>query len=108
MILDLLQIAIITTAIIDHTDIIDSIKGAIAKWLRKSKERITIKPFECSLCTTWWCCLSYITFTGHFTITNLMLCILMAVSTKVISNAIYTVQDLFIWMTNKINKITRL
>lgn len=66
MITDMLLIACIVTFGLDCTDFMDSVKGALGRWLKVKPENITLKPFDCSLCSTWWACLLYCVITGHF------------------------------------------
>ena len=68
MIRDMIMIACVVTFGIDCTDFMESIKGALGRWLKVRPENITLKPFDCSLCSTWWACLLYCAIAGHFTL----------------------------------------
>ena len=62
ILLKLLCIQLICVLIIDISGFIDSVKWGVSKWLTKGKIQTTdyrIKPFDCSLCMTWWSCLIY-------------------------------------------------
>lgn len=88
MIKDLILITAVVTFGIDCTDFIDSIKGALGRWLRLNPERITLKPFDCSLCSSWWACLLYCALTGHFTLEGVALSALMAHCAKPLGQAL--------------------
>lgn len=88
MIKDLLLITCIITFGIDCTDIMDSVKGALGRWLKISPERITLKPFDCSLCSSWWCCLLYCAVTHRFTLEGVALCALMAHCSRPLGQAL--------------------
>ena len=64
MIIDMLLIAVVVTFGIDCTDFMQSIKDGLTRWLGVKVH--TLKPFDCSLCSTWWCCLLYCAIAGHF------------------------------------------
>ena len=65
--IDLLLIAVITIYIVDLSGFTESWKSALAKLL-KAKELKPIRPFDCSLCMTWWVCIIYALCTGSFSL----------------------------------------
>ena len=94
MIIDILQIAIIVVCIVDLSGIIQSIQKLFAKFLSaKDFNNIKLPLISCSL--TWWTSLIYIIATGNFTLTNIMLSILIATMTSVIKDLILSVKDIF-------------
>lgn len=70
-ILSLLLIQVIVVFIVDISGAIDSLKSGL-KWLltkgKMSSSDYRLKPFDCSLCCTWWTCLIYLLCVGKFTI----------------------------------------
>lgn len=79
MIRDLALIMAVVTFGIDCTDIIASLEDALARWLHRPAGTVHIKkPFSCSLCSTWWCCLAYCAITGNLTLEAVALSALMA------------------------------
>ena len=65
--LDLLLIAAITIFIVDLSGFTESWKSAIKRIL-KAKDLKPIRPFDCSLCMTWWVCIIYALCTGIFSL----------------------------------------
>lgn len=65
--IELLMVAFITIFIVDLSGFTQSWRSALAKWL-KVKELKPIKPFDCSLCMTWWCCIIYALCRGQFSL----------------------------------------
>lgn len=61
--IDILCLAVVVTYIVDISGIIDSLKWALGRWLNITVGRI--KPFDCSLCMTWWVGLAYIIIVGE-------------------------------------------
>ena len=109
MIKDLLLIACIVTFGIDCTDIMDSVKGALGRWINRKPENITLKPFDCSLCSTWWACLLYCIITHHFNLEGIALSALMAHCAKPLGQllnwmkyALETAVHLFVALLDKI------
>lgn len=80
--INILCLAYVVTYIVDISGIIDSIKWALGRWLNIKVGRI--KPFDCSLCMTWWAGLIYIIAIGECDIYTL-LCVAMtsALSTQI-------------------------
>lgn len=78
MLKDLILITAVVTFGIDCTDFVGSIKRALGRWLNRNPERITLKPFDCSLCSSWWCCLLYCVVTHRLTLEGVALSALMA------------------------------
>lgn len=70
-ILSLLLIQVIVVFIVDISGAIESLKSGL-KWLltkgKMSSSNYILKPFDCSLCCTWWTCLIYLLCVGKFTI----------------------------------------
>ena len=60
----------IVVFIVDNTDLIDTIKKAIWKKFIKTGDyhNLILKPFECSLCMTFWTLLIYLLCAHTFTI----------------------------------------
>ena len=63
MILNLLLINLILSYIIDVSGAVDSIKSFLKRILTKGKmsdPNYSLKPFDCSLCMTFWVSLIYL------------------------------------------------
>ena len=65
--IDLLLIAAITIYIVDLSGFTESWRSALARLL-KAKELKPIRPFDCSLCMTWWVCIIYALCTGSLSL----------------------------------------
>lgn len=103
--LNLLYIAIIVVCIVDISGFIDSVKRLISRILTKGKIIKTdfrIKPFDCSLCTTFWTGLIYILATGQFSLLVLAYVLILAVFTPVIKEIIILLKDIIIKIVNVI------
>lgn len=71
--IELLIINVIICFIVDISGVIDSIKYGIWKWVFNGKrdyQEFRLKPFDCSLCMTFWIGLIYII--PNFNLINLL------------------------------------
>lgn len=106
MILKMLFIAIICVVVIDLTDFVDNLKSGIKWVVTKGKMRgsdYRLKPFDCSLCTSFWCNVILLLVMGKFTIGYICLALIIALFTDVIKDTILLVKDVFLGIINKIN-----
>ena len=55
--IDLLLIAAVVVFVVDLSGFTPNWKDALGRILHRDVDRV--KPFDCSLCMTWWCCLIY-------------------------------------------------
>ena len=106
MIIELILIQLIIVFIIDLSGVVDSIKLFISKHLTKNKivtTNFSIKPFDCSLCTTWWIGLIYLLICHSFTIPYIALVALLSYLTPLSSSILLLIKDLAIFLVNKLN-----
>ena len=106
MIIELILIQLIIVFIIDLSGVVDSIKLFISKHLTKNKivtTNFSIKPFDCSLCSTWWIGLIYLLICHSFTIPYIALVALLSYLTPLSSSILLLIKDLVIFLVNKLN-----
>ena len=106
MIIELILIQLIIVFIIDLSGVVDSIKLFISKHLTKNKivtTNFSIKPFDCSLCSTWWIGLIYLLICHSFTIPYIALVALLSYLTPLSSSILLLIKDLAIFLVNKLN-----
>lgn len=84
--LDMTIITLITVFVIDMTDFIPSTKRMIYRVIAKKPGRDdwTFKPFDCSLCMTFWLSLTYLLITSSLTLPHLLYACLCSYFTPVI------------------------
>lgn len=105
MIIDLILIQLIIVYIIDLSGAVESFKLFISKILTKGKIQTTnfdLKPFDCSLCSTWWIGLIYLLICHSFTIPYIALVALLSFLTPVSNNILLLIKDLIGFEINKI------
>lgn len=66
-------VAAIVVFIVDLSGFTDSWRGALQRWL-KVKALGPVKPFDCSLCMTWWTTLAYALITGNLSLPVVAYC----------------------------------
>lgn len=101
--LDILLIAAIIVLIIDISGAGITYQQIVAYFL-KINDYKKIKKL-CSLCITWWCCLTYIILTNQLTIFNVFYILLIACLTPQIQDILRLSQEIITKITNKIYEI---
>lgn len=92
----LLLTTVATVLVLDLTDFMDSIKHFIWRWVWKNKreyQEFRLKPFDCSLCLSWWIGLGYLIISGTITLPLVVLQLAMSVMTPVIKDIILTIRE---------------
>lgn len=90
--INILCLAVVVIYIVDISGITDSIKWALGRWLNIKVGRI--KPFDCSLCMTWWVGLIYIIAAGEFSIYTLLCVAMVSALSTPIGNIITLMREL--------------
>lgn len=96
IIFDLFLIAVISVFIVDISGAIDSLKSGIKWVLTKGKMKSSdypLKPFDCSLCTNFWCSLIYLLIIGAFELKYVAIVCLLCTFCDTIKTAILLVED---------------
>lgn len=97
--LDLLIITAIIVFIIDLSGIVLILKKKLWKKLYgiiPFKEDWSLKPFDCSLCMTFWIGLLYLIIIGSFTIPYIGYVCLLSFLTPIIQEILLMIKDLLI------------
>lgn len=85
MFTDVMMLAIIMVFIIDLSGVVDSLKNTIKIQGRSIRY---LKPFDCSLCMTFWSGVLYLLINGQCTLQGVALVCLAALSTSLISEVL--------------------
>lgn len=107
MVFNLFLISIIVVCIVDISGFVDTVKSTISKILTNGKFKTAdyqLKPFDCSLCMTFWIGLIYLIIYHQLTLLNVSILLLIAVSTPIINDAIRLIQDIITKLINIIYK----
>lgn len=102
MITDLICIAFIVVAVF-YSGFPSEIESMIDRRVKFGTFRLP-KPFSCQLCMTFWCTLIYIICTGNFSIPNILICLILALSTTAIESAYRLVFDTIETFLVKLNE----
>lgn len=95
----LLLLTIASVIVIDLTDFIDTVKRVIWKWTWKDKREyrdFSLKPFDCSLCASWWIGLGYLIIFNKITLPLVVLQLFYSYMTPIIKDVIQMVKDIAI------------
>lgn len=106
--INLILISVVICYLIDLSGIIQTIKYQIWKHLFKGigrPEDIRLKPFDCTLCSTWWTGIILMIVTSNVSLINLMLTALVSYFSKHITELLLIVNDLFVSIETLINRL---
>lgn len=99
--IDVLYVAVFWVLVVDITGVVGEVKYRIYKWLNGGKYRdFSLKPFDCSLCLTWWTCFFLILSNWNFPM--LVFSTMVACFTPIIKDLILMVRDMLGWLINKV------
>ena len=93
--LNLLILQLIVVFIVDLSGVMTQIKRWIWRWLKKDKpyKDFSFKPFDCSLCSTWWTGLIYLLITHSFTIPYIAYVALLAFLASTAASVLQLLKD---------------
>lgn len=103
--INLLLIGVIITFCIDTSGFYQEFTSMISGWMTNGriKKPIMIKPFCCSLCTTFWTGLAYILISGVFSISMMAYLCLVAWMTPIYNDLMILAREIFKLIINKLN-----
>ena len=99
-----LFITIIWVLILDQLHFWDDFSTMISGWLSggKIKKPLDWKPFNCSVCMSFWTNLAYIIVTNQFSILMILYILTLSWGTPIISSILTLVKNLFLKFVNTI------
>lgn len=99
-----LFITIIWIVILDQLHFWDDFSTMISSWLSggKIKKPLDWKPFNCSVCMSFWTNLAYIIVTNQFSILMVLYILVLSWGTPIISSILTLVKNLFLKFINTI------
>lgn len=106
--LGILLLAVIVVVIVDLSGFTESWKGWLKWMLTKgqfSSPDYSFKPFDCSLCITFWSGLVYLLVTAQFSLPMLAYLLVVAFLTPVIKDALILVKDMVTFFLRIINNL---
>ena len=106
IIINLILIQIIVVFIIDLSGIVDTVKKFIwRKWIKVGDyHNLSLKPFSCSLCSTWWLCLIYLLITSNFNLLTIAITAILAFLAGTMGDFLIWIKDLLTHIINWLYK----
>lgn len=105
--LQLIILQVIIVFIVDLSGVVIEFKKFLLKTLLKKYpiplDSFTLKPFDCSLCMTFWIGLIWILLNGQFQLLNILIICLLAYLTPVTSSMLILLKDKLLLLLNKFN-----
>lgn len=102
MLVELILIALFWVLVVDIAQFPTEIKRALFRWLKGKQAYVdySLKPFDCSLCLTWWTGLIWIIVAG-FRFDYVVLCLGIACFTPIIKDIILLTRDFLGWIIDR-------
>lgn len=105
----MLIITCIVCFVIDVSGFVQSMKRLYLRrfWKMKNPDisSLSWKPFDCSLCSTWWSCLLYIIIAGRFTLIYILVAAMLAMVSSNISGFMLCIKDFLAAVECRIQKL---
>lgn len=99
--LNLLIITLTVVFIVDYSGFINSIKRYIGKILHiHNYETISLKPIDCSLCSSFWTMLIYLIVTNNLSFPTLLVVIFLSSITSSLVDIFYVLNDIIYTILN--------
>lgn len=101
------MVAVIVVFVIDYSGFVENVKKMLWRWVKGNKPYIpfSIKPFDCSLCTTFWVGLVVLLFMGNVSIGGIMMVCIVSMLTGFIYDMMIVIRTVLKWFTDKIMDI---
>ena len=99
----LLQVAVLVVFVIDLSGVVDSIKGAIGRFI--GRRLVRLRPIDCSLCMVWWTTLIVALCLGELTLSVACWCALLSLMSKPIGDTIMLAREFFVVIINALYKL---
>ena len=105
--LQMLLLEVVVVFIIDLSGWTDSWKGWLSRWLNVKVGRV--RPFDCSTCMVWWCCLALLLCTHSLSWLTIAFAAVLAAFSKevgeVITFARYALETALFCLNKCLDKI---
>ena len=101
--LQLFLVASITIYIVDVSGFTQSWRSALARRMHINETNLRpLKPFDCSLCMTWWVCLIYALIEGQLSLPVIAYSALLSFLSVPIGQAMIFIREWLSWITDKL------
>ena len=100
---DIFLLTLIVVFIVDISGVMESIKGFLSKWLNGKVARL--RPFDCSLCMTFWLGLIVALIDKQFTFGVVAYVCLCSYLTIPLRGLLELIKDILVTIINKLNDI---
>ena len=100
---DLLLVAAVTIYIVDLSGFTDAWRSALARRMHIPESNLRpLKPFDCSLCMTWWVCLIYALIVGQLSLPVIAYSALLSFLSVPIGQALLFIREWALWLIDKL------
>lgn len=93
-------VAVVVVFIVDLSGFTNSWRTALARFLKVNALR-PLRPFDCSLCMTWWCCLAWAAIRGQLTLLTVTESALLAFASVPINSILIFIHEWLVFLLDK-------
>ena len=97
----LILVALVTIYIVDISGFTESLRDALARWLKIPTLR-PLKPFDCGKCMTWWVCIIYAICVGQFSLGTIAFAALLSHLSNPIGEGLIFIREWITWIFDKL------
>lgn len=98
-----IMITVMIVFVVDYSGVMDTIKRWIWRWLNGNKpyQSFSLKPFDCSLCMSWWVNLIVLLCNG-ISMVGMMYVVICCICTQFIYDMMIIIKEGLKWCTDRI------
>lgn len=93
--------------VVDLSGFTQTWKAALGRWLHVESSKLRCKPFDCSLCMTWWVTLMVVLLDGQLSFITTAFCALCALFSDVLATTTTFVKDAILGALDAFYKLLR-
>ena len=106
--IDMLCLQVLTAYIVDLSGWTETWKRWLCRLLHcDMRDLRPMRPFDCSLCCTWWSCIIYLIATGHVTLPYIAAAGMLAMLTRAAGYLMQGLVDVLYWIIDITTSWTR-
>lgn len=102
---NILLTAWLVVFVVDLSGFTRSWKGALGRWLKTDPDKLRVRPFDCSLCMTWWATLAVALAEGRLTFATTAFCALCALLADTMGATLTLMKDLILAALDAVYKL---
>ena len=104
--IELLLLAAVVVYVVDLSGWSDTVLHLATRWVRRHgrlEPVRSLKPFTCSLCSVWWCCLAWALLRGQFALPTVAAAAGLSAFSVTIHKVLILLREWSLWLLEKLS-----